>query len=188
MMEEVKPLIMVVDDQPDNVRLVRLILEQDGYKVWTAINGEHALERLEAALTRRRRQRNFGQGVKYLPDLILSDIIMPIMDGYTFYERTRSNPYLNHIPFIFLTAKADSSDIRRGRELGVDDYLIKPTQPDDLRASVRGKLRRVSQRRALAAQFVGDSAKPPVLGVVFLIAFVMIVIIVTVAITLMLAS
>jgi two-component system alkaline phosphatase synthesis response regulator PhoP len=79
MMEAAKPLIMVVDDHPAVIEVVRVILEKEGYQVWTATNGQHALERLEAALARRRRHGDFGEEKKYLPDLILSDIIMPIM-------------------------------------------------------------------------------------------------------------
>jgi CheY-like chemotaxis protein len=182
-MKPTKPLIMVVDDHPEVIEVVRLMLEQDGCQVWAATNGQHALSRLEAGLTRRRRHDDFGQTGKYLPDLILSDIIMPVMDGYAFYEQTRLNPYLNHIPFIFLTAKDDIEDIRRGKELGVDDYLTKPIDPEDLLASVHGKLRRTSQQRAIASLFVGDFDKPSVLGVVLLMVFVLLIIIVTVVVT-----
>jgi DNA-binding response OmpR family regulator len=109
-----------------------------------------------------------------LPDLILADIMMPLMDGYAFYERVRANPYLNHIPFIFLTAKSSEVDVRLGKELGADDYLTKPFSPEDLLASVRGKLRRVEQQRELAAQFTGDPDKP--VGVVVLIALAVVII------------
>jgi CheY-like chemotaxis protein len=185
MMEAVKPLIMIVDDHPAVIEVVRVILEKEGYQVWTAINGRNALERLEAALARRRRQGDFDEEMKYLPDLILSDIMMPMMDGYEFYEKTRANPYLNHIPFIFLTAKQEDEDVRYGKELGVDDYLTKPIDSDDLLASVRGKLRRISQRRVLAAQAMGDLGKPSVVGVMILIGFILLIIFVTVVITVM---
>jgi len=181
-MDNVKPLIMVVDDHPDALEALRLMLEEDGYKVITAVNGQHALERLEAALSRRH-QQGYPAGIRFLPDLIVSDIMMPLMDGYEFYEQTRTNPYLNHIPFIFLTAKQDEADIRRGKELGVDDYLIKPVKMADLLASVRGKLRRVSQQRALAAQVVGDTEKPSAVGVILVISFLVFVVLITVIIT-----
>ncbi|MBN1993592.1 MAG: response regulator [Anaerolineae bacterium] len=184
-MEAAKLFIMVVDDEPQVLEAIRLMLEDvGGYQVWTATNGRHALERLEAALARRR-QQGFGGQVKYLPDLILSDILMPVLDGYDFYEQTRANPYLNHIPFIFLTAKQDEADIRRGKELGVDDYLTKPFKTEDLLASVRGKLRRVSQRREITAQVVGDANKPAALGVVILLGLIFLIILVTVVITMM---
>ena len=183
MMEAAKPLIMVVDDHPAVLEVIRVTLEREGYQVWTATHGQHALERLEAALTRRRQRGDFGEETKYLPDLIVSDIMMSVMDGYEFYEETRANPYLNHIPFIFLTAKLEDEDIRYGKELGADDYLTKPIQSDDLLASVRGKLRRVSQQRTLAAQVMGEPDKPSVVGVMILIIFVLLIIFVTVVIT-----
>jgi DNA-binding response OmpR family regulator len=108
---------------------------------------------LEAAFQGNEEQ---GASLDHLPDLILADIMMPLMDGFTFYERVVSNPYLNHIPFIFLTAKSSGDDIRQGKELGVDDYLTKPFAPEDLLASIRGKLKRVKQRRTLAWQFLGE--------------------------------
>ncbi|GEM_PF-2228739 len=136
-MSSAKPIIMVVDDQPDLIDGVKLILEVEGYEVWTAANGQHALDKLESTFMRRNEQG----GGKALPDLILADIMMPVMDGYTLFQRVKANQYLRDIPFIFLTAKVDDVDIRRGKELGVDDYLTKPAQPDDLLSSIRGKLK-----------------------------------------------
>jgi len=186
-MSEFEPsqtLIMVVDDQPDVLEALRMMLEEEGgYQVMVATNGRHALERLEAALNRRRQRGESGQ--KFVPDLILSDILMPLMDGYDFYEATRANPYLNHIPFIFLTAMQTEEDVRRGKELGVDDYLLKPVQTADLLASVRGRLRRVSQRRALVIQTIGEVDQPSALGVILLIGVIAIIILVTVIVTIM---
>jgi DNA-binding response OmpR family regulator len=82
---------------------------------------------------------------------------------------------LNSIPFIFLTAKSSDVDVRRGKELGSDDYLSKLCSPEDLLASVRGKLKRVEQQRGLAAQFTGETDKPAAGGVMILIAVVIIV-------------
>ncbi len=185
-MEKAKSLILIVDDHPDVLRIIKLVLEGEGYQVWTATNGQNAMERLEAGLARRNKQGYMGDSVKYLPDLILSDIIMPIMDGYAFYEQTRSHPALNHIPFIFLSAKTEDMDIRYGKELGADDYLSKPFEPADLLASVRGKLKRISQRRSLMLQFVGDTSKPPMLGVIFMISFILVVIFVAIIVIFML--
>ena len=86
--------------------------------------------------------------------------MMPVMDGYALYDAMRANPYLNHIPFIFLTAKSSEADIRYGKELGADDYLTKLASTEDMLATVRGKLKRAEQQRALAAQFTGDLSKP----------------------------
>jgi DNA-binding response OmpR family regulator len=84
-------------------------------------------------------------------DLILADIAMPEMNGYQLYERVRSNPRLAIVPFVLLTARKLDSDIRYGKELGVDDYLTKPIRSADLLASVRGKLLRAQQMRQLTA-------------------------------------
>jgi CheY-like chemotaxis protein len=184
---EAKILIMVVDDQPEVLDVLRMMLEDEGgYQVMVATNGQHALERLDAALKRKRQRGEVGQ--KYVPDLILSDISMPIMDGYDFYEATRANPYLNHIPFIFLTALQTEEDVRRGKELSVDDYLLKPVQTADLLATVRGKLRRVSQRRALVTQTMGELDKPPAAGIILAIGIIAVIILITVIVTLMIVT
>jgi DNA-binding response OmpR family regulator len=115
-------------------------LEAEGYRVLTASDGAEALDLLRA------------QPV----NLILADIAMPRMNGYQLYERVRQSPQWVAIPFMFLTARTLDSDIRYGKELGVDDYLTKPVQPEDLLAAVRGKLRRAQQ----LAQFTTQPVQP----------------------------
>jgi DNA-binding response OmpR family regulator len=83
-------------------------------------------------------------------NIIVADIAMPDMNGYQLYDRVRQNPAWVSIPFIFLTARTMDSDIRYGKELGVDDYLTKPIRAADLLAAVRGKLRRAQQLAAAA--------------------------------------
>lgn len=124
--------ILVVDDQAELVENIGLTLEVSGFRVLTAYNGFEALEIIKS------------QPV----DLILADIVMPRMNGYQLYERVRENPQWVTIPFIFLTARSLDSDIRYGKELGADDYLTKPIQPEDLMAAVHGKLRRRAQLAA----------------------------------------
>jgi DNA-binding response OmpR family regulator len=143
-------VIMVVDDNREFLSGIELALEMEGYKVWTAIDGQDALDQLKTAFLEE------SEGKTRLPDLILVDIMMPVMDGYALYEEMRANPYLNHIPFIFLTAKSANEDIRHGKELGADDYLTKLASTEDILATIRGKLRRVEQRRELAAQYAGQ--------------------------------
>ncbi|MCK8601550.1 response regulator [Desulfoferrobacter suflitae] len=128
-MEE-KPLILVADDNEDTRLLVSMILNKMGFHCETAESGRAALNKLEAGLT---------------PDLILSDVMMPEMDGYTFFQNVQTRPEWRRIPFIFFTMKDSIDDIQKGRELGVDDYLTKPIMPDALIAAVRGKLRRFKQ-------------------------------------------
>ncbi len=125
-----QPLILVVDDNEDTRMLVGMILTKVGFRCEKAENGAAALELLE-------------QGT--LPDLILSDIMMPEMDGYEFFQRVQENSGWRKIPFIFFSMKDSEEDLRKGRELGVDDYLTKPIMPDALIAAVRGKLKRFRQ-------------------------------------------
>jgi DNA-binding response OmpR family regulator len=126
---ETTACILVVDDQPDLLENLGLALEAAGYRVLTAGDGIEALAVLQS------------QPVH----LILADIAMPRLNGYQLYERVRQNPDWVAIPFLFLTARTLDSDIRYGKELGVDDYLPKPIQPEDLLAVVHGKLKRAQQ-------------------------------------------
>lgn len=121
--------ILVVDDQRELLSSLELTLSSAGYRVLTAENGLVALELLRHETVH----------------LILADIAMPRINGYQLYEQVRENPRWVPIPFLFLTARTLDSDIRFGKELGVDDYLSKPIQPEDLLATVYGKLRRAQQ-------------------------------------------
>ena len=187
-MEDERQIIMVVDDQPDFIDGVKLILETEGYEVWIAANGQEALDTLLNSFKKRYQQAEDGKPIRPLPDLILADIMMPVLDGYGFHDQVRGNPFLNHIPFVFLTAKTDDPDIRHGKELGADDYLTKPCQPDDLLATVRGKLKRTSQRRSLSTQFMGNPTTPSSAGILIIIAIIIAIIVLTAVITLMLAG
>jgi len=121
--------ILVVDDQPDLLENITLTLASAGYRVVTASTGLEALAALQTRPV----------------DLILADIAMPQMNGYQLYERVRENPKWIPIPFLFLTVRTMDSDIRYGKELGVDDYLTKPIQPEDLLAAIHGRLRRARE-------------------------------------------
>ncbi len=121
--------ILLVDDQVELLNAIKRVLEHDGYQVLTAENGIEALAILE--------QENI--------DLILADIAMPNMNGYQLYKRVIQNSHWVVIPFVFLSGRGMDSDIRYGKELGVDDYLIKPIATEDLLAVVRGRLRRARQ-------------------------------------------
>ena len=118
--------ILVVDDEKGVRDSLQDFLQLSGFTVVVAANGYEALEILNS-------QR---------PDLIVADIMMPRMNGYQFYHRVRENPEWTWIPFIFLTAKGEAEDIRFGKELGADDYLQKPIEPEDLMAAVLGRLKR----------------------------------------------
>lgn len=136
------PTILVVDDQPDLLESLRLTLETAGYHAVTASNGADALTLLQREAI----------------DLILADIAMPQMNGYQLYERVRENPAWVPIPFLFLTVRTMDSDIRYGKELGVDDYLTKPIQPEDLLAAIHGRLRRAREIAAVTRAHAGGDA------------------------------
>lgn len=121
--------VLVVDDQTALLDLMQVTLESEGYQVLTAKEGTEALTTLQA----------------HPVDLIIADISMPRLNGYQLYERIVKHPQWVMIPFIFLTALGLDSDVRYGKEMGVDDYMVKPIEPEDLLAVVRGKLRRARQ-------------------------------------------
>ena len=118
--------ILVVDDDVPILEAVADILEIHGYHVVTANDGAVGLERLRT----------------FQPDLIISDIMMPTMDGYQFFERVRRNPDWVMIPFMFLTAKGQKTDIRHGYHLGADDFITKPFETEDLLVKVELRIRR----------------------------------------------
>lgn len=121
--------ILIVDDQLELLENIRLALETSDYQVRKASDGFGAIEQLAA----------------HPIDLILADIAMPHMNGYHLLDRVRSHDSWVHIPFLFLTARVLDSDVRYGKELGVDDYLTKPISPEDLVSAIRGQLRRARQ-------------------------------------------
>ncbi|MBI4771684.1 MAG: response regulator [Chloroflexi bacterium] len=125
--------ILIVEDDPALLEGLRDILLLAGFQVTTASNGVEGLAALE----------------QDAPHLILSDIMMPKLDGYRFYEAVRARSEWVHVPFIFLTAKGDRADVRRGKQLGVDDYLVKPFDEEDLLVAIRARLNRRLQLEAV---------------------------------------
>ena len=118
-----EPLVLAVDDEPGVLRLIKLELSTQGLRVITATDGEEGLRMAE-------QQR---------PDLIVLDIMMPDISGLEVMRRLRER---SSVPIILLTAKDHDQDKVRGLDLGADDYLIKPFNPEELSARVRAILRR----------------------------------------------
>lgn len=125
---EPKATILVVEDDIHLLEGIRDILRLDHYHVLTAQDGVQALEILNSQ--------------PELPDLIVSDIMMPHMDGVEFFRRVRQEQRWLSIPFIFLTAKGEKSDYHKGLRLGVDDYIVKPYDPADLLVKIEARIKR----------------------------------------------
>ncbi len=126
--------ILVVDDDPDIARFVEVNLRSAGYEVAVASDGEEALER----------------ATELRPDLVLLDVMMPRIDGFEVAQRLRRNPQTANTSIIMLTAKALSTDKVLGLTAGADDYIIKPFDPIELLARVKGTLRRAREMRNLS--------------------------------------
>lgn len=122
-------VILVVEDNDILRQGIQLLLEADGFTVYTAPNGLQALELMQYNC----------------PDLILSDISMPEMDGYAFFEEVRARIEWIAIPFIFLTARGSRYDVYEGKKLGVEDYLVKPINHQELLTTIRSRLARSQQ-------------------------------------------
>lgn len=129
--------ILIVEDNPDLLFNIELILKSNKYQPITAKNGKEALKILSQ--------------LEKKPDVIISDIMMPEVDGYEFFKEVSSDPRLNSIPFIFLSAKSSQKDIRLGKMLGADDYITKPFDERDLLAVISGKLARINRAKMLSS-------------------------------------
>ncbi len=119
-----KTKILIVDDEKDIVEFIQYNLEQEGFLVITAYNGQEALE-----------------AIKVIPDLVVLDVMMPIMGGYEFCEKIREKEDYKNIPILFLTAKSSEQDEIYGLEIGADDFIAKPVSIKKLIARIKSNLR-----------------------------------------------
>jgi len=140
--------ILAVEDHEVLLTAIQDILETEGYTVVTAADGLEALQLMEETP----------------PDLVVADIMMPRMDGHDLYREIRARPEWVRIPFIFLTAKAEQEDILKGKEMGAEDYLTKPFDPQELVVAVRARLKRAQAiQQATQAEF--DQLKQQIITV-----------------------
>jgi DNA-binding NarL/FixJ family response regulator len=121
--------LLLIDDDPNLILLVKDYLEFRGYEVITAENGREALEVLE----------------QDVPDMIICDVMMPEMDGYSLVSAIRSDPKTSWIPVLFLSAKGQSQDRVKGLNIGADVYMVKPFEPEELVAQVESSLKQASR-------------------------------------------
>lgn len=117
--------LLLIDDDPNLILLVKDYLEFRGYEVITAENGREALDLLD----------------NEVPDMIICDVMMPEMDGYTLVKHVREDPRTNWIPVLFLSAKGQSQDRVKGLNNGADVYMVKPFEPEELVAQVEAALK-----------------------------------------------
>ena len=141
------PRILLVDDEPGLRTAVQAYLEDEGFQVTTAVDGEEGWEKAQ----------------KMIPDVIISDVMMPRCDGYGLLKKIREDERLGGTPVIFLTAKGMTADRTQGYQAGVDDYMPKPFDPDELVARVKNVVQRQERLLTEAARFanadVGQMAK-----------------------------
>jgi two-component system phosphate regulon response regulator PhoB len=121
-----KPLVLIVEDEPALITLLRYNLEREGFRVGEASDGEEALVLIE----------------EETPDIILLDWMLPLMSGIEVCRRIRRLPATRDVPIIMLTAKGEEGDKVRGLDAGADDYVTKPFSPAELIARMRAVLRR----------------------------------------------
>jgi len=121
--------LLLIDDDPNLILLVKDYLEFRGYNVDTAENGREALEVLDSLI----------------PDMIICDVMMPEMDGYTLVKHIREEAVTNRIPVLFLSAKGQSQDRVKGLNEGADVYMSKPFEPEELVAQVESSLKQIKR-------------------------------------------
>lgn len=132
--------LLIVDDEPNLLRAVAAVLRDESFDVKTARSGREALVMI----------------AQDPPDLIVSDVRMPGMDGYDLARRLRSTANFALIPIVFLSAKDETEDRIEGFRSGVDVYLSKPFEPDELIAVIRAILQRVERTHSTIARLVGS--------------------------------
>jgi len=133
--------ILVIDDDANIRRQMAALLTAEGYEVVEARNGREGVQ--------------FARVEK--PALVLCDITMPEMNGHRVLEALRADTATAHLPFIFLTGWGEREDLRTGMNLGADDYLVKPVEPNDLLTAVSARLRRRKQAGSTRAASVADA-------------------------------
>lgn len=127
----VQERILVVEDEKDIFELVRFNLAKEGYDVSGARSGEEALKKIS----------------EQLPDLVVLDLMLPGINGFSVAKKVKSDPESENLPIVMLTAKGENTDIVSGLEIGADDYIVKPFSPGVLVARIRAVLRRKAKQR-----------------------------------------
>jgi DNA-binding LytR/AlgR family response regulator len=133
--------ILIIEDEKSIRDNLRILLEAEKFVIETASNGKEGLEK----------------SIEFNPELIICDIMMPDMDGYQVLQSLSEDSKFKLTPFIFLTAKIEKSDLRRGMNLGADDYIFKPFDADELLSAVRTRLNKYEQFKAVIEKTKSNS-------------------------------
>ena len=123
--------VLLVDDEAPWLEVMTQALEGESYRVMTAASGESALRKMQ----------------RTKPDLIVSDVRMPVMNGFDLFEKVRSNPKLKRVPYVFMSSLDDFEAKRAAKNLGVDDYLSKPIDTDEVKSMILDLLTRFKAKR-----------------------------------------
>jgi DNA-binding response OmpR family regulator len=132
--------LLIIEDDDDVRKNIVTLLEEENYNVFSASGGREGITLAK----------------KEIPDLIISDILMPEVDGYQVLQQLSKNKVLRTVPFIFLTAKVEREDIRKGMQLGADDYLFKPFKSEELLSAI---ISRLSKREVIKGLQIPKSEK-----------------------------
>ena len=156
-MTEAPTRILLVEDEPEVRMIAEGILASSGYAVTAAANGAEALASMDAVR----------------PDLILSDIRMPVVDGFQLLQKIRADPVWHQTPFIILSARAESADLRMGMSLGADDYVTKPYRAQDILKTIEIRVQRARQvseaiagNRRFLTRVLPHELRTPLMGVI----------------------
>lgn len=117
-------VVLIVDDSPTEVHIFKKVLETQGFKVISAENGQEGLQMAK----------------EMQPDLILMDVVMPILNGFQATRKLRQDEATSHIPVIMVTTKGQQTDVDWGKRQGANEYLVKPVKPADLLGKIKDLL------------------------------------------------
>jgi PAS domain S-box-containing protein len=144
-----KKKILIVDDYQPLLEEIAGFLNFEGYKIYTAKDGAEGIQ----------------LAIQFVPDLIICDIEMPVMDGFEVFKSLEKIPATSSIPFVFLTARAQPADFRKGLLLGADDYLIKPINLDELILTIRKRFEKSNRYKSVNENIYNTIINNPLSGV-----------------------